>query len=115
MSKVTDFYAKVMADEGLKAELEAVLGGKDIAAATDDELLKIGDIAKKAGFDISVDEAKAYLNPEETALDDDDLDAVAGGKGDNNYNFSCTSGGMTSSESRSCAQGVGNTDVNVDM
>lgn len=111
MSKVTDFYAKVMADEALKAELGEVLGGKDIAAATDDELLKIGDIAKKAGFDITVDEAKAYLNPEETALDDDDLDAVAGGKGDTTYGFTCTSGGMT--ESRSCAQAGGNIDTTV--
>ena len=81
MSKMTDFYAKVMADEALKAELSEALKGKSFDAATDDDLLKVGEIAKKAGFDISLQEAKDFLDPKEAALDDDDLDAVAGGTG----------------------------------
>ena len=79
MSKMTNFYAKVMGDASLKAEYEAALGGRNILSATDEELMKIGDIAKKAGFDITVQEAKAFLDPEEVVLDTDDLDAVAGG------------------------------------
>lgn len=96
MSKITDFYAKVMADEALKAELSEALKGKSFDAATDDDLLKVGEIAKKAGFDISLQEAKDFLNPEEAALDEDDLDAVAGGtskpRGEIDI-FSCVTGG----------------------
>ena len=93
MSKVTDFYAKAMADESAKAEISSILGGTEINAATDEQLVKIGEVAKKLGFDITVDEAKAYLNPEEAELDEDDLDAVAGGKGGGP--ITCTTGGST--------------------
>ena len=77
MSKFSDFYAKVMEDDALKAEVVKVLGGSTFDNATDDQLAKIGDIAKGAGFDFTLEEVKAHF--EESELDDDDLDAVAGG------------------------------------
>jgi hypothetical protein len=86
MSKVSDFYVKATADESAKKELSAILGGKKIDDATDEELVKIGELAKKLGFDITVDEAKAYLNGDDAELDDNDLDAVAGGKGSSREN-----------------------------
>lgn len=80
MSKVSDFYAKVMSDEGTKAKLGNILGGKSINEADDEQLKKIGGLAKELGFEITVEEAKNYLKGDNTELDDDDLDAVAGGK-----------------------------------
>ena len=79
MSKMSDFYTKVVSDAGLRAKVDAVLAGKDIANLTDEELQKIGEIAKGAGFDISIDEAKAYLASDAKDLSDEALDAVAGG------------------------------------
>ena len=49
------------------------------AAKTADELL---ELAKENGVEMTVDEAKTYfaqLNPKSGELDDDELDAVAGG------------------------------------
>ena len=43
--------------------------------------MKIDELTKKPGFDISIDEAKVYLTDEETELGEDDLDAVAGSTG----------------------------------
>lgn len=79
MSKMSDFYAKVISDETLRSRMNEVLGGKDIADASDEDLKKIGEIAKEAGFDISIDEAKAYLASDAKDLSDEALDAVAGG------------------------------------
>ena len=80
MSKFNDFYAKVNEDEALKAKMEAVLGSVPIEKASDDQLVKIGEAAKKAGFDFTLEEVKEFFSCGE--LDDDELDAVAGGKGD---------------------------------
>ena len=44
-NKISEFYAKVMADENLKAKFEKVLAGKEITEASDDQLKQIGDIA----------------------------------------------------------------------
>lgn len=82
MSKISDFYSKLLTDEDMKKEVYAILKDKTISDATDDELGHISLIAKKAGFDISVEEAKSYISGMINELDDDDLDAVAGGKGD---------------------------------
>ncbi len=79
MSKMSDFYAKVISDESLRSKLNDALGGKDINSASDEELKKIGEIAKAAGFDITLDEAKAYLASDAKDLSDEALDAVAGG------------------------------------
>ena len=58
---------------------------------TDDQLKEIGEIAKGLGFDITLEEAKAYLKSVEEELSDKALDAVAGGITDNGIN--CKSGG----------------------
>lgn len=36
MSKITDFYAKAMADETVKSELATALGGKKFEEANDE-------------------------------------------------------------------------------
>lgn len=79
MSKMSDFYTKVISDVELRCKLNAILDGKDITSLTDEELMKIGEIAKEAGFDITLEEAKAYLASEAKDLSDEALDAVAGG------------------------------------
>lgn len=79
MSKMADFYAKVVADADLRAKLTEILGETEISQATDEQLVKIGEIAKEAGFEVTLEEAKAYLASEAKDLSDDALDAVAGG------------------------------------
>lgn len=86
MSKVSEFYAKAISDEGAKAKLGEILGGKTINEADDEQLKKIGGLAKELGFEITIEEAKDYLNGDNAELDDDDLDAVAGGKGEVSIN-----------------------------
>ncbi len=82
MSKITEFYAKAMENEDIKKELIEILGDRKFEEADDTQLVKIGDVAKKTGYEISMDEVKAYFSKEDTELDIDDLDAVAGGKYD---------------------------------
>ncbi len=82
MSKMADFYSKVMADKDLQTKLKGILGDKNIADATDADLEKIGDLAKEAGFAITLAEAKEYLSANETVVSDEALDAVAGGAND---------------------------------
>lgn len=79
MNKIAEFYTKAMADESAKAELEAVIGGKNISELSDEELLKIGKIAEKLGFAITLDEAKSYFAGEGEEISDDELDKVSGG------------------------------------
>lgn len=81
MSKITDFYAKVLANESAKTKLGEILGGKAINEADDSQLKKIGSLAKELGFDITIEEAKNYLKGDNAELDDDDLGAVTGGTG----------------------------------
>lgn len=85
MNKVTEFYAKALADESSKAELASILGESRIQDASDEQLKKIGQLAEKLGYEITVQEAKDYLNGSETELGEEDLEAVAGGKGGNTY------------------------------
>ncbi|MGN0629877.1 MAG: hypothetical protein ACI4JN_00980 [Ruminococcus sp.] len=79
MSKVTDFYAKALADESAKKKLITILGDNRIEEASDEQLAKVGELAKQLGFDITIEEAKAYLSGNNAELDEEDLDAVAGG------------------------------------
>ena len=76
---VAEFYSKVTADETSKAKLEKILDGKDITEATDDQLKAIGDIAKEFGYNFTIDEVKNFIESGDVQLDDDALDAVAGG------------------------------------
>lgn len=98
MSKVSEFYAKAVADESAKKELITILGDKKFTEASDDQLAKIGELAKRLGFEITIDEAKAHLNGDHSELDEEELDAVAGGKQPGNVN---------------CNNGVGN--ITVDL
>ena len=77
--KIAEFYAKVTEDDALKAKLEKILGGNDITEATDDQLKKIGDIAKEMGYNFTIDEVKDFIASGEVQLSDDALDNVAGG------------------------------------
>ena len=77
--KISAFYEKVTSDDALKAKLEKILGGVDIAEATDDQLKAVGEIAKDLGYDFTIDEVKDFIASGDVQLDDDALDAVAGG------------------------------------
>ena len=79
MSKMADFYSKVMTDKALLSKLKDILGDKHITDASDADLEKIGALAKEAGFEITLAEAKEYLSANETVVSDEALDAVAGG------------------------------------
>ena len=79
MSKVSEFYSKAVSEETSAKKLAEILGGKDMSKATDEQLLAVGKLASELGYDITIDEAKAFLSDGE--LDEDDLDSVAGGKG----------------------------------
>ena len=84
MSKVADFYQKAVADAAAKAKLDQVLGGAAIEELTDAQLQELGKIAKGMGFDITMEEAKAYLKSVGEELSDDALQEVAGGGSINN-------------------------------
>ena len=77
--KIAEFYAKVTEDDALKAKLEKILDGNDITEATEDQLKKIGDIAKEMGYNFTIDEVKDFIASGEVQLSDDALDNVAGG------------------------------------
>jgi hypothetical protein len=79
MSKMTDFYTKVMADKETAQRFEAILAGKQIQEADDAQLERIGILAKQLGFDITLEEAKAYF-AQDKKLGENELEAVAGGK-----------------------------------
>ena len=82
MNKIVEFYTKALENEETKKELIMILGEKKFEEADDTQLEKIGEVAKKLGYEITIEEAKAYLNKEDAELDAEDLDAVAGGKGE---------------------------------
>jgi predicted ribosomally synthesized peptide with nif11-like leader len=78
-NKIAEFYAKVTADENLKAKFEKILGGKDITEASDDQLKEIGEISKEMGYNFTLDEVKEFIASGDVELSEDALDAVAGG------------------------------------
>ena len=87
MDKFKQFYVQAMADDSVRAEVKKILGRTPVDEATDDQLIKLGELAKTLGLDISVKEAKAYLgnaddDDEEGEISADELQAVAGGKGE---------------------------------
>ncbi|MGN0629878.1 MAG: hypothetical protein ACI4JN_00985 [Ruminococcus sp.] len=97
MNKFSEFYIKVMENDSIKKEFTKILGDKNIEKASENQLLKIGELAENIGITITLDEAKAYLNGMETELDEDDLDAVAGGgKGETHVKriYMCDIGGQ---------------------
>ena len=78
MSKMQDFYVKALSTEEGKKKIESILGGKQIQELNDTELKNLGSFAKELGFEISLDEAKIYLNSD-AKLSENELDTVAGG------------------------------------
>ena len=80
MSKFEDFYSKLMTDTALRSKLAEIIGDRSITEVDDETLEKIGALAKEAGFDITLAEAKEYLSANEIAVSDEELDAVAGGE-----------------------------------
>ena len=95
MSKMADFYSKVMTDKALLSKLKDILGDKHITDASDADLEKIGALAKEVGFEITLAEAKEYLSANETVVSDEALDAVAGGANGKPYydHRKCIGGG----------------------
>lgn len=85
MDKFKDFYTRAMSDDAVRAEVKKILGKTPVEDATDEQLLQLGTLAKTLGINISLDEAKEYLGnadaDEEGELSDEELEAVAGGKG----------------------------------
>ena len=98
--KIAEFYAKVMADEKLKAKFEKVLDGKEITDASDDQLKKIGEIAKEMGYNFTIDEVKEFIKSGDVQLSDDALDNVVGGVGSNKGQANCSgnNSGMLSTD-----------------
>ena len=92
MDKMAIFYAKVIADKGLRDKVAGILKGKDINQATDEQLAQIGELAKSTGYDITLEEAKDYLAADAKDLSDEAHEAVAGG---GNKKSSCSNGGNT--------------------
>ncbi len=81
MSKLSEFYKQAMGEEETKKKIEKILAGKEISDATDEQLEKVGELAKGLGYEFTLEDVKGYLKGEEVALDEEDLEAVAGGKG----------------------------------
>lgn len=80
MKKIKEFYAKVLQDEESRAELKEILKGKSVEESDESQLLEIGKLAQKFGYEITLEEVKSYLSGEDMELGEEDLDAVAGGK-----------------------------------
>lgn len=85
MEKFTAFYQRVTSDEKLAARVAEILGDDEqIDNVTDEQLQQLSALAKEIGLDISVEEAREYLNREDDrneTLTNDQLEMVAGGKG----------------------------------
>ena len=83
MSKMKELYEKVAEDKALQAKFSEIMkqAESDGEAATSDRLILF---AKDAGYDITIDEMKAFFEKmaesADRPLSDSELDMVAGGK-----------------------------------
>ena len=83
MDKMKQLYEKVAGDSALQAKFNAILNDAEKAgeAATGE---KLAAFAKEAGYDVSIDEMKAFFTnlaeKDKGQLSDVELDMVAGGK-----------------------------------
>lgn len=108
MDKFSEFYVKVMENDIAKKEFAEILEDRNIEEASDKQLLRMGKLAKKLGMEITLDEAKNYLRPSEKELADDDLDAVAGGKGERHEKilYACQVGGQAGVDDDNFGEGA---------
>ena len=71
-SDVERFVSDLKSDEGLRSELSSHASG----------IGSVVEFAKSKGYDISADEARGYIQSQTpNDLSDEQLDAIAGGKG----------------------------------
>lgn len=79
MSKINELYEIVAADSALQTKFKEIMSSaeKDGIEATE---AKLAAFAKEAGYEVTADEMKAYIE-RQGELTDSELDAVAGGKG----------------------------------
>lgn len=96
MSKMNDFYVAVLSDNEARKEFSSILDGKEIDKANDEQLEKIGALAERLGYKITLSEAKAFLKESSCKLSEEELDAVAGGgnKRKDVYVYYCDVGGQ---------------------
>lgn len=82
MSAMKELYLKVAADAALQEKVNKIFeaNAEDGAAAA----AKLVEFAKEQGYDVTVEEIKEFFKSlsekSNEALDDEDLEAVAGGK-----------------------------------
>ncbi len=89
MSVMKELYDKVAADLTLQEKFLEIMDGAEDAAG-DATGQKLVGFAKDAGFDVTLDEVKAFFQEmmaesKEGALSEAELDMVAGGKGTNAF------------------------------
>lgn len=81
MEKMKELYEKVAKDSALQGKFVRIMdeAGKAGEAETGEKLIAF---AKEAGYELSLDEIKAFFQefPDKGELPDADLDMVAGGK-----------------------------------
>ena len=108
MNKVTTFYNKVLSDEKSKKEYFGIAGDTELEKLSAEQISKLGELAKKIGIEISEEEFHEYVSGGE--LDDDDLDAVAGGKGETHYKdvviYHCDVGGQAGADDGNFGDGA---------
>ena len=104
MSKVADFYAKVIADEALRSKATEIIGGKNPDELGDDELGKLVKFAGEEGYAVTVAEVKEYLASGVRDLSDEAMDAVAGGKQKGAFNCSGSAQGHVSTTDNNIGQ-----------
>lgn len=80
MNRMNEFYKKLMENEDARKKVQEILGSKPVGDATDEELNKIGEIAAALGYEFTIEEVREFFNGDEKELDEEDLEAVAGGK-----------------------------------
>ncbi|MDR1472877.1 MAG: hypothetical protein LBS75_10190 [Synergistaceae bacterium] len=112
MSKFSDFYKKITTDKALGEEFNSIIKAHNFKpgatfADLDDATIKdLEPLGKKAGIVFTFEEVKAFLARKPGGeLSEDELEAVAGGKG---------SGGNTT-KTTTCGQVGTNLDVTVTL
>ena len=107
MSKIAEFYAKVIADEALRNKATELIAGKTVDELGDDELAKLVKFAGEEGYAVTVAEVKEYLASGVRDLSDEAMDAVAGGKQKGYFECKDNARGHTSTTGNGIGAGGG--------